>query len=290
MIDLRFADNLGEMQALLAAGKGVHLAYLDPPFCTGRDFYYRPRGGEEPELAYSDKWASLDAFVATLRERVALVRELLTPDGCLVVHVDPETSHHVKVMLDGLFGRDCFQNEIVWRYRTWPTPQKRFQWSHDTLLRYVRSAREEPRWNQLFDELAPSAARRGGRKQVKRWQPGNGTRGKSVGYALTDEASPGALMGDVWEIACVNPLARERTGYPTQKPEALLERIVSAMSLPGDVVLDPYVGSGTTLAVCARLGRAGIGIDASPVAIRVARARLGKRPRAHESPAPSVHA
>jgi hypothetical protein len=267
---LHLGDNLPIMRKLHARGARVHLAYLDPPFNTGEDFMFQ-RGGKA-ELAYRDKWSSFDAWLSALRARAAAVRDLLTLDGCVFVHVDPKSSHYVKVMLDHLFGRDCYANEIIWRYRRWPTPQPHFQRMHDTLLRYVRDRRQRPRWSQLYDPLSKSTmAGTGGRRQHKRW---DAAAGKSVGMTLTDEASPGAFMADVWEIPLLAPNAVEGTGYPTQKPEALLERVLTACSYQGDTVLDPYFGSGTTGVVAKRLGRRWVGIDASPVAVRVAGARL----------------
>lgn len=267
---LHHGDNLEVMRRLHAEGERVHLAYLDPPFNTGRDFTFKPRGAGPEEHAYSDRWPSLEAFVEALRERVAVVRDLLTPDGTMVLHVDPETSHYVKVMLDGVFGRQCFANEIVWRYRRWPTPARHFQRMHDVLLRYVRDPNVEPRWTQLYEELAESTrATWGDRKQRAVVKDGKRARSES-----TDAPSVGVAMSDVWEIPVIAPSGGERTGYPTQKPEALLERVVTGCSLPGDTVIDPYAGSGTTMAVAEKLGRRWIGIDASPVAVRVASERM----------------
>lgn len=278
------ADNLAGMATLAGEGQLFHLVYMAPPFFTQRDFYFEPPGWrreiESPrELAFSDRWESLEAYVDALKLRCVAARHLLTSDGWMAVHVDPTVSHYVKVMLDGVFGRASFQNEIVWRYRVWPNAQRRFQWSHDIVLLYSRGS--EPRWTQLFEPLSASGQQRGGRKQTKTWQPGDGEHeGKSVGYALTEERSPGAMLSDVWELGQLSPTATERTGYPTQKPEKLLEQLVTACTHAGDHVLDAYCGSGTTVDVADRLGRHGVGIDASPVAVRVARARvLGARQR-----------
>lgn len=268
---LHHGDNLEVMGTLLSAGTRVHLAYLDPPFCTGRDFAYEPPGGGLEEHAYSDKWPSLEAFIRALRERVALVRALLAPDGCMVLHADPATSHYVKVMLDSVFGRACFANEIIWRYRRWPTKAPHFQWMHDVLFRYVRDAREKPRWTQLHEPLAPSTVATWG-KQKQRAQVQDGRRVRST---TTAELTPGAPMSDVWtDIGILAPVSSERTGYPTQKPEALLERIVTACSYELDTVLDPFAGSCTSGVVAERLRRSWIGIDYSPVAVRVGTTRL----------------
>jgi DNA modification methylase len=255
-------ENLATMRAMPSAS--VHLVYGDAPFNTGRDFKT-----DDDRPAYSDKWPSLEAFVEHVRERCAAARDLLTDDGCLIVQVDPETSHYVKVALDGVFGRACFANEIVWRYRRWPTVSRDFQRMHDTLLRYLRTTTAIPRWNQLHEARSESTLATWGTGRVI----SKTVNGKRV-TTLTDEPSLGAQMSDVWEIGILAPSGNERLGYPTQKPRALADRIVSACSHPGDVVLDPWCGSGTTISAAVALGRRGIGLDQSPVAVEIATARL----------------
>lgn len=259
-----FGDNLAAMRELHARGERFHLIYLDPPFFTGRDFMM----GDE--LAFSDRWDGIESYMEHLRARIAAAHSLLAPEGSLVVHVDPTVSHDVRGMLDARFGRHAFCDEIVWRYRRWPSKSSRqLQHVHDALIRYALDP-ERARFTQLYEDLAPSTLAVWGRKK-QRAKIENWTRVKSE---ATAEDSPGVPLGDAWDIGIIAPSSRERTGYPTQKPEALLERVVSAFSLPGDSVLDPYSGSGTLGAVCARLGRRWVGIDSSPVAARVITQRL----------------
>jgi DNA modification methylase len=176
----------------------------------------------------------------------------------------------VKVMCDEIFGDDCFASEIVWRYRRWPSRTPNFQRVHDVLLRYRKSAEGQPRYNAMYEPLAASTlATWGTKKQRAVIKDGRRTRSSK-----TEDTTPGVPMGDVWDIGVIAPVARERTGYPSQKPEALLERLISALSSPGELVLDPYAGSGTTLAVAEKLGRRFIGIDESAVAIETAMSRL----------------
>ena len=288
--DLRIieGDNRIAMAALRETLAGrIMLAYLDPPFFTGRQHARIERARDEAsgklvrELApaFDDRWDDLASYLQALRERVIAVRELLAPEGCMVVHVDPRTSHYVKVMCDEVFGEKAFASEIVWRYRRWPSKTPNFQRVHDVLLRYVRDPSRKPRFVQLYEPLAPSTQYSWkNRKQRAVF----GAEGRRTRSSVTDEASPGAPLGDVWDIGIIAPVSHERTGYPTQKPEALLERLVRACTIEGDLVLDPYAGSGTTLAVAARLGRPAVGIDESPVAVRVMRERfapLGIVPR-----------
>lgn len=298
---------LGDNRAALAAmastelGGRVSLAYLDPPFLTNRAFEAIEReapqsGGRvvrsgplkarPKKFAFDDRWASRGAYLEALGQRLVLVRELLAPYGSVVIHVDPKTSHYVKVLCDEIFGDDAFASEIVWRYRRWPSKTPNFQRVHDVLLRYRKDPKARPRWNQPYEPLAASTLATWGTKKQRAVFEDDGRRSRS---STTEEATKGVPMGDVWEIGVLAPVSRERTGYPSQKPEALLERLVSALSDPGDVVLDPYAGSGTTLAVAARLGRSFVGCDASDVAVEIAEERLARVGVHFDAEEPAAH-
>jgi DNA modification methylase len=279
-------DNLAWLRALasghpaLAGQPGaVTLAYLDPPFFTNREHAaYLRKAGTRPGSprtkvpAFDDRWPDLASWLEALGARLAAVREILAPHGSVVVHVDPKTSHYVRVLGDEIFGADAFASEIVWRYRRWPSKTPNFQRVHDVLLRWRRSLDAAPRWNQPYEPLAASTLATWGTGKQRAVFTKEGRRARS---SSTDETSAGVPMGDVWEIGVLAPISRERTGYPSQKPEALLERLIAALSSPGDQVLDPYAGSGTTLAAARALGRPYIGIDASDVAIATMKTRLG---------------
>lgn len=260
---IRHSENLAGMSELLATHRRKFaLVYMDPPFRTGK----RQVG---PAGSYEDPAVSMSEFTWAIIRRAELAWQLLNDHGCLVVHVDPKTSHYVKVELDKCLGMQHFASEIIWSYRRWPSKTQNFQRRHDVLLRYVKSPADVT-WNQLYEPLAPST--------LKTWGTGkqlavveNGKRKRS---SATNEPTRGVPMGDVWDIGIVAPVAKERTGYPTQKPEVLLERLVAACTNPGDLVLDPYLGSGTTPAVCARLGRDCIAFDENIDAVTVARKRL----------------
>jgi 16S rRNA G966 N2-methylase RsmD len=272
-------DNLAVLAALSKKLSGrVMLVYLDPPFFTGRvhEKLTRERDASGKVLrahspAFDDRWCDLPSYLESLRDRLSVLRGLLAPEGSAVIHVDPRTSHYVKVLCDEVFGEDAFASEIVWRYRRWPSKTPNFQRVHDVLLRYVKDPATGPRFVQLFEPLAPSTQSTWGAGKQRAIVGQDGRRTRS---STTEEPSPGAPLGDVWDIGIIAPVAKERTGYPTQKPELLLERLISSCTHPGDLVLDPYAGSATTLAVAARLGRPAIGVDESPVAIQVGEARL----------------
>ena len=273
-------DNLPILEALGAREAGsVPLAYLDPPFLTGKVHQQITRtknhatGETERQTrpAFDDRWAEFTGYLGALGHRVSRLRDLLAPHGSMVLHVDTRTSHYAKVLCDEIFGPDCFASEVVWRYRRWPSKTKNFQRVHDVMLRYVKDPGSAVRFNQLYEPLAESTrATWGSKKQLAVV----GTHGRRVRSSTTETESLGTPLGDVWDIGIIAPVARERTGYPTQKPEALLTRWIEACTSPGDLVLDPYCGSGTTLVCAARLGRRGIGIDMGDEAFRVASQRL----------------
>ena len=263
-------DNLDVLAALPAAS--VDLCYADPPFGTGeRQRLERIRtgdgeqtrrgfGGREyryrvvSDLAYDDGLA-LDDHLAALRVRLEAIHRVLAPHGSLYLHCDWRTVHHVRLLLDELFGARRFLNELVWAYDYGGRPRDRWPRKHDTILWYAKG----DRW--LFDREAID--------RVPYMAPG------LVG---PEKAARGKLPTDVWWMTIVPPGSAERTGYPTQKPVRLLERVVAASSRPGDLVLDPYAGSGTTGIAAARLGRRWLLIDREPVAVEIARSRLGAEP------------
>jgi site-specific DNA-methyltransferase (adenine-specific) len=278
-------DNLACLRSLAADDPGrVTLAYLDPPFFTNREHaaWLRkagsPRGTARTRVAaFDDRWRDLASWLEALGARLQATRRLLADHGSLVVHVDPKTSHYVRVLGDEIFGEDAFVSEIVWRYRRWPSKTPNFQRVHDVLLRWRRDPSASARYNQLFEPLAASTLATWGTNKQRAVFAKDGRRARS---SSTSQPTAGVPMGDVWEIGVIAPVARERTGYPSQKPEALLERLIGALSNPGDLVLDPYAGSGTTLAVAHRMGRRFLGIDASAVALETTRARfeaIGKK-------------
>jgi DNA modification methylase len=250
------------------------LAYIDPPFNTGRRQARRtlstvadPVGDRTGfqgrryatkvlgESAYDDEF---DDYLAFLEPRLAEVRRLLAANGTLYLHIDYREAHYVKVLLDRLFGRECFLNEIVWAYDYGARPKRRWPAKHDTILVYVKDP--ERYW---FDAEA-----------VER-EPY-----MAPGLVTPEKALRGKLPTDVWWHTIVSPTGREKTGYPTQKPEGVVRRIVQASSRPGDWCLDCFAGSGTLGAVARALGRRYVLIDCNPEAIAVANRRLASFRRA----------
>jgi site-specific DNA-methyltransferase (adenine-specific) len=248
--------------------RAFELIYIDPPFNTGSPRRHRRlKVALDPEgervgfggnryrataagsMEYSD---SFEDYVGFLEPKLERARDLLAAEGTLYVHLDYREAHYVKVALDGIFGRDCFLNEIIWAYDYGGKPTRRWPAKHDTILVYVRTPGAH-----LFDAQAV--------EREPYMAPG------LVGAA---KAARGKRPTDTWWHTIVPTSGRERTGYPTQKPEGVLRRIVAASSRPGGWCLDFFAGSGTLGAVCQQLGRHYVLIDKSPQAIAVIRARL----------------
>lgn len=240
---------------------GLKLVYIDPPFNVGRDFYMDlPLGAGTEALkakAYADRWG--ENFYETLRERLELVRELMADDGCVFVHCDWRANARIRLSLDEIFK--FYENEIVWRYTGGGRSSKRFSRKHDTIYLYSKSGKL-----RFFGDAVrvPYKATSGYAK--------SGITSRAGKRYLPNPA--GTIPDDVWEIPMVNPLSRERTGYPTQKPEALIERILLACSREGDLVADFFCGSGVLPATAQRLGRKWIAVDSGSLAISITKKRL----------------
>lgn len=251
-----FWGDMLETAALLPK-RSFRLVYLDPPFLTGK-----PRIGTRSEWRYPDAWPGrLSSYLPWLRSRLEAVIPLLMPSGSLVLHLDCRTVHYAKVLLDELMGEDAFVNEIVWHYTGGGRSGSRFSNKHDTLLWYA--AGRKP----YFD---PDAVR-----MPYKADSGFLLRGVTSKSGKKYRAHPlGTPVDDVWDIPIINPNSPERVGYPTQKPLALLERIVNALSAPGEAIADLCCGSGTTLVAAERLGRSWVGGDTSRGALECSAGRL----------------
>jgi site-specific DNA-methyltransferase (adenine-specific) len=294
-------NTLHNADCLLALGAlppaSVQLIYLDPPFNTntrrtlpsssGRRRNV-PEGAGDESIAYNDSFGAPADYIAYMRPRVEHMRRVLSPNGSLFFHCDWRTSHHARLLLDEIFRGDggqgsgisaertdtrhlkpdpCFVNEIIWHYGLGASKARRHLLTkHDVIFWYANSAsytfnliREEPTQAML-------AKYRHVDEHGNRYMNSYGRR-----YTLKG----GKPLDDVWSIPAIAPTSKERAGYPTQKPLTLLRRIIQLASNEGDVVLDPFCGSGTTLLAAQQLHRQWIGIDANPQAIAVARKRLG---------------
>jgi len=247
------------------------MIYLDPPFNTGRvqrrqqTSMVRSADGEGDRIGFKGRSYqtvkgtlasyddAFDDYWSFLEPRLSEAWRLLADDGTLYLHLDYREVHYAKVLLDILFGRESFLNEIIWAYDYGARARNRWPAKHDNILVYVKNPKAYHFDNTEVDRepyMAP-------------------------GLVTAEKAARGKLPTDVWWHTIVSPTGREKTGYPTQKPEGLLRRMVAASSRPGDWVLDFFAGSGTLGAVAARLDRRFVCVDQNPQAIDVMRKRLG---------------
>ncbi len=263
-------DNLTALQSI--ADQSVQLIYVDPPFNTGRvqsrgtSTTTRTEDGnrlgfkgkryeivKETVLSYDDEFADYWGF---LEPRLEEAWRILNQTGTLYLHLDYREAHYAKVLLDALFGKECFLNEIIWAYDYGGKAKSRWPAKHDTILVYVKDPNNYYFNNEEVDRepyMAP-------------------------GLVTPEKVERGKLPTDVWWHTIVSPTGTEKTGYPTQKPLGILRRVIQASSKPGDVVLDFFAGSGTTGAAAAELNRSFILVDQNPEAIEVIKTRLSALP------------
>lgn len=306
MNTLYYGDNLDILRNKIR-DDSIDLIYLDPPFKSGTNYnlLFQAAGddavdaqveafkdtwkwGESAERAYDDvrnygklglalsglrRWLGdrndIMAYLAMMAVRLAEMQRKLKTTGSIYLHCDPAASHYLKILMDALFGHEAFRNEITWCYRKWSVAARQFVRNHDVILFYSNG----DDWTYNVQYIEPSAGTQ------KRWK---GKRqlaifdDDGVRQASSTEEEAQTPMPDWWTISIINPAAHERLGYPTQKPLKLLERIVTASSNPGDVVLDPFCGCGTAVEAAEMLGRQWVGVDIAHYAITLIEERLAR--------------
>jgi len=286
---LIFGDNLQAMKALLddpnVKGK-VKLIYIDPPFATKHDFK-----GSQDQKAYQDKIAGA-RFVEFIRKRLILCRELLDDQGSIYVHLDQRKGHYIKIIMDEIFGENNFLNDISWCYKEREISKTQWNEKHDHILFYRKKSGQTFNWQNVTMEYSEGSKKKfslkdeNGRLFQIRGKGGDYT-GKQQLSLEVEKKYPELVYRDYWDekvgvlardwwadISFVNRAGAERTNYPTQKPESLLERIINASSNKGDIVMDAFAGSGTTLAVAEKLDRKWVGIDCGKLAIYTIQKRM----------------
>jgi DNA modification methylase len=249
-------DNLKELATL--PEESIDLIYIDPPFFSNRN--YEIIWGDEAEIrSFDDRWeGGINVYIDWMKQRVIELHRVLKPTGSFYLHCDWHASHYLKVMCDEIFGYNNFQNEVVWAYKTQGATKKRWSRKHDILLFYTKSGT----WTFNFmTERSYMQHKYGFAKDDLKID--------EEGRQYRD-----ALVRDVWEISALQSATKEQLGYPTQKPEALLERVIKVSSNKDDTLLDVFCGCGTSLAVAHKTGRKWIGIDISPSAIALIKNRM----------------
>ena len=230
-------DCLEEMRGLETGS--FDLVYLDPPYCTGKVH----RGAES---SFDDRWDTLDAYLEFMTARLTEIHRLLGDKGSILLHCDWRTSHRLRVILDEIFGPERFVNHLIWQYGLGGSSPRTFARKHDDILFYARG----PEWWFEAPRVPATSNRMAG---------------------MTKKAT------DVLDVPALNNMAKERNGWPTQKPLALLEMLIKACCPPSGRVLDPFCGSGTTLIAALNTGRNAMGIDRNPDAVRLSRERADAR-------------
>ena len=288
---LYWGDNLQVMIHLLDEYRNtIQMIYMDPPFDSDTDYKMRvslhgdPKQSLIEQVQFSDIW-SKDAYLQFIYERLLVCRELLKEDGTLYIHCDPKRNYLIRCMMDEVFGEKCFINEIVWHYEKWTVKSGTgFQRNHDTILVYGKTGQPKFHVIKQVTENLKTKYKKGyligggyGPKGLVVYDSDNAKVKKMIAsgkYHVHYADMKGKPLSDVWNIPFINPMARERTGYPTQKPEALLERMIEASTDRGDMILDAFMGSGTTLAAAQTSGRHYIGIDSNRRAVQMTVKRL----------------
>jgi adenine specific DNA methylase Mod len=271
----------GPLRDEIEANGGIKLIYIDPPFDVGADFTMEVEIGEETlskepsvleEIAYRDTWGKgEDSFLCMIYERLSLMKELLASDGSIYVHCDWRLTSSLRQIMDELFGKENFKNEIYWYFRNkMGRNSGHFSRVTNTILFYSKS----PQY--LFNELR--IPREESVKQSKRMLVnGKNMRARDSEGKIIYEMSDDTVCNNIWDIPFIASTSSERTGYPTQKPEKMLEMVINASSKENDIVCDFFSGSGTTIAVAEKLGRKWIGSDLSKFSINTIKKRMIER-------------
>lgn len=249
----------------------IDLIYMDPPFYTQRIHKLTDRYGDE--FSFNDSWENINKYIEYIEVRLEACKKVLKDSGSIFLHCDRNASHYLKIALDRVFGEKNFQSEIIWCYKRWSNSKKGLLNNHQVIFFYSKT--NKFKFNSIYtdysdttniDQILQERVRdKNGKSKYKIDEDGN---------VVMGQAKKGVPLSDVWDIPFLNPKAKERVGYPTQKPIVLLEQIIKLVTAENDIVLDPFMGSGTTLVAAKLLGRRFIGFDISDDALMLAEKRL----------------
>jgi len=252
--------------------ESVDMVYLDPPFFTQKTHNLKTRDNKY-EYLFDDCWESVEEYIFFMRERIKECHRVLKKSGNIFLHCDKSASHYLRLILDDVFGINNFRNEIIWNYKRWTSSKSSLQSHHQTIYFYGKT--KNSKFNTIYTDYSASTNIDQILQSRKRDINGKSIyKTNSKGEIVWGKEKKGVALGDVWEIPYLNPKAKERVGYPTQKPVLLLERIIEISTNKNDIVLDPFCGSGTTLVAAKLLNRQFIGIDVSEDACNITKNRV----------------
>ncbi len=250
----------------------VDLVYFDPPFFTQKTHSLSSRDNEN-KYEFDDSWESIDDYLNLIEECLKECKRILKKTGSVFLHCDKTASHYLRVSLDKVFGEKHFQSEIIWSYKRWSNSKKGLLNSHQNIYFYSKS--NNFKFNTLFTDYSPTTNIDQILQERVRDTNGKSTYKKDEnGEVILGKPKKGVPLSDVWEIPFLNPKAKERVGYPTQKPVLLLKQIIQVATDAGDLIVDPFCGSGTTCVAAKSLNRNYIGIDVSEEAVKLSNKRL----------------
>lgn len=250
----------------------VDMVYLDPPFFTNKKHSSINRDRTK-KFSFADVWAGFEEYAEFMEKRLYKLYQVLKDTGSIFVHCDTSANFIIRALLDNIFGPEQFRSEIIWTYKRWSNSAKGLMPAHQTIFFYSKT--KNFKFNQVYNSYSETTnidqilqLRARDKYGVSKYATDDD------GNIVFSSEKKGVPLSDVWEIPFLNPKAKERVGYPTQKPILLLERIIEISTDPSDLVLDPFCGSGTTLVAAKLLGRQALGIDISPEAIALSKKRL----------------
>lgn len=250
--------------------ESVDLIYLDPPFFTQKRHTLTSDTGEEH--SFSDKWKDNIDYSNFMKRRLSKCYDVLKKDGIILVHCDTNANYILRKLLNDIFKSSNFVNEIIWTYRRWSNNKKSLLKDHQTIFVYKKG--KNYTFNRIYTEYSATTNLEQILQKRVRDKSNKTVYMKNKGKTVYADEKKGVPLSDVWNIPYLNPNAKERVGYPTQKPLELLERLITVFSNKGDIVLDPFCGSGTTLVASERLSRKSIGIDISEDAVNISKYRI----------------
>ena len=251
--------------------ESVDMIYLDPPFFSQKKQSLKDSDGKE--YSFYDVWENRRDYLDYIKVRLCELKRVLKDTGSIFLHCDDKSSHYLRVLLDDIFGDNNFRSEIIWTYKRWSNSKKGLLSAHQTIFFYSKT--NNFKFHVMYTDYSPTTNLDQILQERVRDQRGKAAyKQDDTGNIVWAKEKKGVPLSDVWEIPFLNPKAKERVGYPTQKPIELLERIIKISTDEGDTILDPFCGSGTTLVAAKLTNRKGIGIDINPEAVKISKQRL----------------